>query len=105
MRAHPATPAELAGTGTPARHAVVQRALRALGSIIGETTSHELGHSLGLAQPDGPPTAFHDMGDDLGCLMESGGARPLGERAAEPDFTETHFCYDAPAYLDRILGE
>ena len=105
VRANPATPAEVAGTGAPARVAVVQRALDALGSLIGETTSHELGHSLGLALPDGPPTAFHDPGDDPGCLMESGGARPLGERAVQPGFAETHFCYDAPGYLDGILGE
>jgi hypothetical protein len=37
--------------------------------------------------------------------METGSSRPLGERADEPGFAETHFCGDAPAYLDRILGE
>jgi hypothetical protein len=105
VRARPATPAEIAGSGDPARVAAVQRALSALASLIGETTAHELGHSLGLALPDGPPTAFHDPGDDPGCLMESGGSRPLGERAMEPGFPETHFCYDGPAYLDGILGE
>ena len=105
VRARPATPGELAGSGDATRVAAVQRALDALGALIGETTSHELGHSLGLALPDGPPTAFHDPGDDPGCLMESGGARPLGERAIQPGFAETHFCYDAPAYLDRILGD
>lgn len=105
VRARPATPAEVAGSGSPARVAAVERALSALASLIGETTAHELGHSLGLALPDGPPTAFHDPGDDPGCLMESGGARPLGERAAQAGFVETHFCYEAPAYLDGILGE
>lgn len=105
VRARPATPPELAGTGDPARVTAVERALRALASIIGETTAHELGHSLGLALPDGPSDVFHDPGDDPGCLMESGSARSLDERAAEPGSAETHFCYDAPAYLDRILGE
>jgi hypothetical protein len=105
VRNAPATLAELRGDGAAARVAVVARALRALASIIGETTAHELGHSLGLALPDGAPTVFHDPGDDPGCLMETGSSRPLGERADEPGFAETHFCGDAPAYLDRILGE
>jgi len=105
VRNAPATLAELRGEGTPARVAAVARALRALSAIIGETTAHELGHSLGLALPDGAPTVFHDPGDDPGCLMETGSARPLAERAAEPGAAETHFCGDAPAYLDRILGE
>jgi hypothetical protein len=105
VRNAPATLAELRGEGAPARVAAVARALRVLSAIIGETTAHELGHSLGLALPDGAPTVFHDPGDDPGCLMETGSARPLAERAAEPGAAETHFCGDAPAYLDRILGE
>lgn len=104
VRSHPATFAEAEGSGDPDRVAAVARAIRALSSIVGETTSHELGHSLGLAQPYGPRDAYHDEGDDEGCIMEPGSSRPLGERAAEPGFAETHFCYDEPDYLATILA-
>ena len=40
------------------------------GSIIGETASHELGHSLGLAQPLGERTTFHHDSDGDGGLMD-----------------------------------
>ena len=42
----PATLSEVEGVGDPQRVEQVQRAVRALWSIVGETTSHELGHSL-----------------------------------------------------------
>ena len=104
VRSRPATRAEARGEGEPARVAQVQRAIDALASIVGETTSHELGHSLGLAQPYGERTAFHNELDEEGCLMDSGADRPLGERASQPGFAQTHFCYDEPAYLMSILG-
>lgn len=102
VRARPATLAEVGGSGD--RASDVDRAVRALASIIGETSAHELGHSLGLASPFGARTVFHNPGDQPGCLMDSGGSRPLGERAQEPGFAETRLCGDAPEYLDRILG-
>ncbi len=99
-----ATRAEIGGDGDPARVAAVRRAIDAFGSIVGETSSHELGHSLGLAQPYGSPNAFHNDFDGEGCLMDSGGDRPLGERMGLDGFEPTHFCYDHPEYLDEILG-
>lgn len=105
VRRAPVTTAELMGDASPARLDAIDRAIRALSSIVGETTSHELGHSLGLAQPYGPRTAFHNDADGDGCLMDRGGDRPLGERAEEPGFAATRFCYDEPAYLAEILGE
>ncbi len=36
--------------------------------------------------------------------MDAGSDRPLGERAVQPGFATTHFCNDAPSYLDDILG-
>lgn len=104
VRSRPATLAEVRGEGDEERVAQVARAVRALSSIVGETTSHELGHSLGLAQPYGPSDAYHDEGDEEGCIMEPGSSRPLGERAAEPEYAETHFCYDEPDYLATILA-
>lgn len=104
VRLRPATLAEIRGEGDPVRVSQVHRALDALASIIGETTAHELGHSLGLAQPYGPRTAFHNDLDGDGCLMDRGGDRPLGERAEQPGFARTTFCYDEPSYLEEILG-
>ncbi len=104
VRAQPATHAEVEGIGDPVRVREVERAVLALSSIIGETTSHELGHSLGMAQPYGAVTAFHREEDGDGCLMDRGGDRPLGERAQQPGFARTRFCDDEPAYLQEILG-
>ncbi|MBZ0118080.1 MAG: hypothetical protein K8H88_13840, partial [Sandaracinaceae bacterium] len=103
VRAQAATLAEARGEGDATRVAQVARAIRALASIIGETAAHELGHSLGMAQPYGPPTVYHNDFDGDGCLMDTGGDRPLGERMQEPGFTPTHLCYDHPSYLDMIL--
>jgi len=104
VRTYPATVAEVRGDGDPDRVAKVQRAIAALGSMVGETSAHEIGHSLGLAEPFGPTTVFHNSGDTPGCLMDTGSARPLGERAAQDGFTPTHLCGDHPAYLLQVLG-
>ena len=104
VRARPATLAEVRGEGDAVRVSQVARALHALASLIGETSAHEIGHSLGLADPYGPATVYHNSGDDEGCLMDSGGSRPFGERADEPGYALTHLCHDAPRYLDSILG-
>jgi len=99
------TLAETRGEGEPARVAEVDRAIRALAAIIGETTAHELGHSFGLAQPYGERNVFHNDADGEGCLMDRGGDRPLAERAEEPDAAPTTLCYDEPEYLAEILGD
>jgi hypothetical protein len=104
VRTRPATYDEVLGAADPERSAEIDRAIDALANMIGETTAHELGHSLGLAQPYGAPTAFHNDDDGEGCLMDRGGDRPLGERMAAPGFTASHFCYDEPEYLTTILG-
>jgi hypothetical protein len=101
----PATLAEIRGEGPGPRVMEVRRALEALANMVGETTSHELGHSFGLAEPFGPPTVFHNAFDEEGCLMDNGGNRPIGERTAQPGFAATRLCHSAPAYLDDILGE
>jgi hypothetical protein len=105
VRRTPVTLAETRGEGEPARVAAVERAIRALAAIIGETTAHELGHSFGLAQPYGERNVFHNDADGEGCLMDRGGDRPLAERAEEPDAAVTTLCYDEPAYLAEILGD
>jgi hypothetical protein len=104
VRARPASRAEIEGTASPERRAEIERAIAALCSIAGETTAHELGHSLGMAQPYGPVTAFHRDDDGDGCVMDRGGDRPLRERAAQPGAARSTFCDDEPAYLQEILG-
>jgi hypothetical protein len=103
VRNAPATLAEAQGQSDGARAEQVARAIRALSSMVGETSSHEFGHSLGMAQPYGLKSAFHSANPDDGCLMDGGAWRPLGERAAEPDFAETRFCGDEVTYLTEIL--
>jgi hypothetical protein len=103
VRMQAATRAEVMGEG--ARAAIVERAIYAFGSLIGETAAHELGHSFGMAQPFGAPTIFHNDFDGEGCLMDTGGDRPLGERVEEVGYSPTQFCYDEPSYLGMILGD
>ncbi len=105
VRARPARRAELQGEGEPARLDAIERAIGAFASIVGETTAHELGHSLGLARPYGPITAFHREDDGDGCVMDAGRDRPLAERAAEPGAARSRFCDDEPAYLRSILAD
>lgn len=104
VRAKPASLAEVGGEGAAPRNAAVARAITTLANVVGETTAHELGHSLGLANPFGAPTAYHDDGDFPGCIMENGSARPFGERAGEEGFADPVFCYDAPGYLDAVFA-
>lgn len=102
VRRSPATLAEVQGQGE--RAAEVARAIRALANMIGETTAHELGHSFGLANPEGSPTAFHNSDDRPGCLMDRGVDRPFGERIAEPGFSRTRLCGTHVDYMNTILG-
>lgn len=105
VRAQPASLAEVMGSADPDRLAMIERAIHALGSIIGETTAHELGHSFGLAQPYGLRTVFHNDFDGPGCLMDRGSERTFEERADEPGAAPTTLCYDEPDYMREILGE
>ncbi len=105
VRDRPATLAEVRGEGDdPARLAEVAEAIRGLGNIIGETTAHEIGHSLGLADPWGPANVYHNPFDQAGCLMDGGIDRPFGERAGLGDFSRTRFCGPSEIYLEQILG-
>jgi hypothetical protein len=103
VRNRTATLAELSGEGDPARVAAVERALRGLAAMIGETTAHELGHSFGLANPRGSPTTFHNATDDPGCLMDNGSRRSMAERTAEPGAAPSRLCHDAPGYMGEIM--
>ena len=91
------------GGGCPGsdRKSKVECAVFVLGNLIGGTLSHEIGHSLGLANPymDG----FHNAGDAPARLMDAGGDRPFLERAELQGTAPGEFCDDEYAYLRQIL--
>lgn len=76
-------------------------AIHALGSLVGTTVSHEIAHSLGLADPYGE--AFHNTGDWTGALMDGGSARTFRERAEVHGEGPGVFCQTNYDYLRTIL--
>ncbi|MSP73186.1 MAG: hypothetical protein EXR76_13665 [Myxococcales bacterium] len=82
------------------RTAVVDRAIHVLGSLIGNTASHEIGHSLGL--PVVPGCGDYHTSDGPRQLMDCGGDRPFAERA-ELDGEAAHFNPEDAQYLQTIL--
>lgn len=112
-RGQPVTTAELAGIVVPALDSgafcpgydrPTQRACAVfvLGSVVGSTVSHELGHSLGLAA-DPSPNVFHNDGDLPNRLMDEGRARSFEERAELMGQGPSRFCQGAFDYLREIL--
>jgi hypothetical protein len=108
----PVTAADLAAGNVPAltdssscpaqsRPQQIACAIWVLGSMIGTITSHEVGHSLGLADPGGP--SFHNSGDWPGALMDSGYARSFRERAELFGEGPGVFCRHNWDYLRRAL--
>jgi hypothetical protein len=93
------------GDGCPApqggRAVQISCALWALGSMIGTTMTHEVGHSLGLADPYG--SQFHDPGDLPNRLMDAGGARSFNERAEIKGEGPAVFCDSEYGYLRQTL--
>ena len=74
-------------------------AIFVLGNLVGTTVSHEVGHSLGLADPYGP--SFHNSGDAEDRLMDAD--RPFGERAELGGEGPSRFCQGEYDYLRAIL--
>jgi hypothetical protein len=86
---------------TSGRSARVGCAVFALGNLIGTTVSHEIAHSVGLADPDGE--AFHNTGDWENALMDGGSYRTFAERAEVDGEGPGVFCEEAFVYLQDIL--
>lgn len=78
-------------------------AIFVLGNLIGTTMTHELGHSLGLANPANASGDYHNNGRVLGRIMNSGGLRSFRERAELGSGGPAVFCDTDFAYLQRIL--
>ncbi|MBA3540114.1 MAG: hypothetical protein H0T79_10835 [Deltaproteobacteria bacterium] len=91
------------GTGCPAADRLdqIECGVFVIGNLIGGTLSHEIGHSLGLANPFAE--GFHNAGDQPNRIMDSGGDRPFLERAELNDVGPGVFCDDEYAYLRMIL--
>ena len=83
------------------RDGQVACAVFVLGSTIGTTLSHEIGHSLGLANPFGE--GFHNNSDEPNRMMDNGGDRPFGERAELGGEGPGDFCVTEYDYLRQIL--
>jgi hypothetical protein len=99
------------GTSCPAadRPGQLACAVFVLGNLLGNTLTHEFGHSLGLADPTRqlcpPPMdeCFHDLGDAADRLMDAGDGRPFEERAELEGQGPAVFCDAEYAYMRAIL--
>lgn len=95
-------PTENPGCPATDRSGQAACAIWVIGNMIGTTVSHEIGHSLGLANPSSP-ASFHNGSDGLNRLMDSGSARPFAERAQLNQQGPGRFCLEAYEYLRDIL--
>ena len=86
-------------TNSESRQNQIACAIYALGNLIGGTVSHEIAHSLGLADPYG--ALIHNAGNQPNRIMD--GNRPFGERAIVGTEGPARFCTDAYFYLRNIL--
>ncbi len=104
--------ADFAGDGVPSlsngdscpaddRPTQIACAVWVMGSLVGSTVSHEIGHSLGLANPYGE--GFHNSGDERNRLMDGGSDRPFLERAELFGEGPARFCTEEYEYLQQIL--
>lgn len=83
------------------RDAVIERAIHTLGSLVGNTVTHEIGHSLGLPVAPGCGQ-FHTAPGDR-QLMDCGSDRPFAERAELTPESHGVWNPEDRAYLERIL--
>lgn len=79
----------------------IGRAIHALGSMIGNTISHEIGHTLGLAA--GPKDLFHNLVPLDNQIMDAGFYRDFEERAEQNGRGPAVFTNENWDYLKRIL--
>lgn len=96
------TEAALEELSSGARKDQLATAIRVLGNVAGNTVTHELGHSLGLAQEIGLDE-YHNPGDTYGWIMNPGGSRPFEERAELDGQGPGVWAPADEAYLREIL--
>ncbi len=88
------------------RHDEIAQAIHMVGSVVGNTVTHELGHSLGLAYfPEDdiePGNHFHNQVHGP-FIMDPGSARPFEERAEIDGQGPARFNERNYAYLKKYL--
>jgi hypothetical protein len=89
--------------GAGDRAAQIGEAIHAFGSMIGNTLSHELGHSLGLAYGFGPADVYHNLSPADNQIMDAGIYRPFEERAEINGKGPAVWTQDSREYLETIL--
>lgn len=107
--------ADLGGQGVVAsewpdgpRRELIADAVHVMGSLIGNTITHEIGHSLGMSFFDEDLVLedsgrFHNDFDEPGAIMDAGAARPFEERAELEGTPAPFFTRRNRAYLETIL--
>jgi hypothetical protein len=81
----------------------IARAIHALGSMIGNTLTHEWGHTLGLAYGWGPADIYHNIEPAENQIMDAGRYRPFAERAELNGQGPAVWSAENRAYLEEIL--
>jgi hypothetical protein len=95
------TPVEAGEYPGGARSDKIGRAIHALGSMIGNTITHEIGHTLGLAY--GPKDLFHNLDPADNQIMDAGFHRDFEERAEQNGRGPARFTDENWDYLKQIL--
>jgi len=83
------------------RDAEIARAIRTLGNLVGNTATHEIGHSLGLPRQPGCGQYHNAAGDQQ--IMDCGADRPFEERAELVEGAHATWTGENRAYLEEIL--
>jgi hypothetical protein len=94
----PANPGEMLNGSW--RGQAISESVRVFANLVGNTVTHEVAHALGLTSIDGH---FHNIGDNPGWIMDSGGFRPFPERAEIDGYPPAKFSPFNREYLELVL--
>lgn len=97
---------EWPASGESERTRAIEVAIHMVGSIVGNTATHEVGHSFGLPFVEGEradEVRYHNRDEEMPYIMDSGQARPFLERAELDGVPRAIFSPTNDAYLQRIL--
>ncbi len=84
----------------------IEEAIRVFANVVGNTTSHEMGHAMGLAYFEGdwdqPGMRYHNLAGN-GYIMDAGIERSFEQRAELDGEGPETFSPENRAYLEEIL--
>jgi hypothetical protein len=95
------TPAEAGEYPGGDRGPMIEAAFQALANMVGNTVTHEIGHTLGLAS--GPASQMHNAFPADNQIMDAGVDRDFEERAEINGRGPARWTDKNRAYLERIL--